>query len=343
MSSGFQPLVGQKGKQYGLVLMKKPAAAQPKMKSVFNVEDDDEPAPVNQQLMSKAMQAKTAKLASEEHKKALELDPTIFDYDGVVDAIQEKRETKQLEKTQEQLRREPRYVKQLLERAKIKQLEDELVEERKLAKERAVDDHLYGDKEKFMTTAYKEKLALLNKFKADLAKREEEEKKNAVEGRGDLSGFYTHLLKDNENMGGGPRDFAGKKPEAPTKDKETAGGDAMVKKEKDVVVKKEEGSQHSERHDEPRRRESTGSRGGDVRSEEAEGRHGGDSDHSHSDSHQRKREYTPGGTEVPWKRFKNPLIEKKEKMAPKLLPRLDDKEIEAARKRYLKRKAERTA
>jgi len=37
--------------------------------------------------------------------------------------------------------------------------EEEILKERRLLKERQKEDHLYGDKEKFVTAAYKEKLA----------------------------------------------------------------------------------------------------------------------------------------------------------------------------------------
>lgn len=37
--------------------------------------------------------------------------------------------------------------------------EQEIVYDRKLAKERSKEDHLYADKDKFVTSAYKKKLA----------------------------------------------------------------------------------------------------------------------------------------------------------------------------------------
>ena len=51
-----------------------------------------------------------------------------------------------------------------MEKAKVRKQEQEIVYERKLLKERQQEDHLYGDKEKFVTTAYKKKLAELEKW-----------------------------------------------------------------------------------------------------------------------------------------------------------------------------------
>ena len=59
---------------------------------------------------------------------------------------------------------QPKYITKLVEKAKIRKQEQEIVYERKLLKERQQEDHLYGDKEKFVTAAYKKKLAELEKW-----------------------------------------------------------------------------------------------------------------------------------------------------------------------------------
>ena len=53
---------------------------------------------------------------------------------------------------------QPKYITKLVEKAKIRKQEQELL------KERQQEDHLYGDKEKFVTAAYKKKLAELEKW-----------------------------------------------------------------------------------------------------------------------------------------------------------------------------------
>lgn len=46
-----------------------------------------------------------------------------------------------------------------MEKAKERERVHEIVYEKKLIKERSKEDHLYGDKEKFLTSAYRKKLA----------------------------------------------------------------------------------------------------------------------------------------------------------------------------------------
>lgn len=52
-----------------------------------------------------------------------------------------------------------KYIGKLVEKAKIRAQEQDIVRERLLVKERMQEDHLYKDKEKFVTSAYKKKLA----------------------------------------------------------------------------------------------------------------------------------------------------------------------------------------
>lgn len=52
-----------------------------------------------------------------------------------------------------------KYIERLMEKAKERERVHEIVYEKKLIKERSKEDHLYGDKEKFLTSAYRKKLA----------------------------------------------------------------------------------------------------------------------------------------------------------------------------------------
>lgn len=58
--------------------------------------------------------------------------------------------------------------------------EQDVVYERQLAKEREKEDHLYGDKEKFVTGAYKKKLQEQAKWLEEERRRELEEQKHEV-------------------------------------------------------------------------------------------------------------------------------------------------------------------
>lgn len=60
----------------------------------------------------------------------------------------------------------------------------------RLAKERSAEDHLFGDKEKFVTSAYKKKLEEDKKWLAEEKVREAEEQKNDVVKKGHMGDFY---------------------------------------------------------------------------------------------------------------------------------------------------------
>ena len=53
----------------------------------------------------------------------------------------------------------------LLAKAKEREIEQEVAYERKLLREQAADESAYGDKEKFVTSAYKAKLAETQRWK----------------------------------------------------------------------------------------------------------------------------------------------------------------------------------
>ncbi len=57
-----------------------------------------------------------------------------------------------------------------------------------------MEDHLFGDKERFVTAAYKKKLEEDKKWLAEEAIREEQEKKDDVKKRGHLGDFYRLVL-----------------------------------------------------------------------------------------------------------------------------------------------------
>ena len=67
-----------------------------------------------------------------------------------------------------------------MEKAKRREREQEIVYERKLAKERSQEDHLFADKDKFVTSAYKRKLAEQEKWKEEERLRELREERDDV-------------------------------------------------------------------------------------------------------------------------------------------------------------------
>lgn len=68
----------------------------------------------------------------------------------------------------------------MMEKAKKREREQEIVYERKLAKERSKDDHLFADKDKFLTAAYKRKLAEQEKWMQEERLRQLREERDDV-------------------------------------------------------------------------------------------------------------------------------------------------------------------
>ena len=75
---------------------------------------------------------------------------------------------------------QPKYIQKLIDKAKEREREHEIIYEKKLAKERSQDDALYADKDKFVTGAYKKKLAEQAMWLEEERLRELREQKDAV-------------------------------------------------------------------------------------------------------------------------------------------------------------------
>ena len=60
----------------------------------------------------------------------------------------------------------------------------------RLLRERKAEDHLFGDKEKFVTKAYKQKLEEDKKWLEEEAVRERKEEQEDVRKRGHMGDFY---------------------------------------------------------------------------------------------------------------------------------------------------------
>lgn len=89
------------------------------------------------------------------YEQALHDDPTVFDYDGVYDTMQEARVQP---KQQDKIQRQSKYIAQLMDQAAVRKREADVQYERRMVKERQQEDHLFEDKEKFVTSAYRKKL-----------------------------------------------------------------------------------------------------------------------------------------------------------------------------------------
>lgn len=163
-----------------------------------NLEEDDEAEDLKMPLdwksrtvakaNEKSMQRNQARAAA---MKALEEDPTVFQYDEVYDDMQQKKEDKKPPKEE----KKPKYIENLLRTAELRKVELERRTERKVQKERETEGDQFNDKESFVTPAYRAKLAELKKLEEEERIRELREASLDVTKQSDMSGFYRHLYK----------------------------------------------------------------------------------------------------------------------------------------------------
>jgi len=85
--------------------------------------------------------------------------------------------------------------------AQVREKEKERIFDRKLLKEREQEDAQFGDKPKFLTATYKQKLLDEKKWEYEDKLAEEVERRTDVRGSG-MTGFYANLLTKNIAMGG---------------------------------------------------------------------------------------------------------------------------------------------
>lgn len=198
MDASAAMLLGNKGVKYGLQLPAKPATKQVKKPqaaiSAFQEGSDDEDT-IGKQIARQQAKISTDVKVANLHAKALEEDPSIFDYDSHFDAMQEQKVRPAM---QEKIERKSRYIEALKDKAVQREREQNVVYERRLAKERSAEDHFFGDKEKFVTAAYKRKLEEDKRWLAEEKLREDQEQKNDVVKKGHMGNFYRNILKTND-------------------------------------------------------------------------------------------------------------------------------------------------
>ncbi|KXJ97582.1 coiled-coil domain-containing protein 55-domain containing protein, partial [Microdochium bolleyi] len=90
-------------------------------------------------------------LESRKYQEAAEeLDPSVYDYDGVYDSLKPEKKV-----TPEDAERRPKYMKSLLASAAVRKRDALIAEEKKIARERELEGDEFADKDKFVTEAYK--------------------------------------------------------------------------------------------------------------------------------------------------------------------------------------------
>ncbi|KAG4998716.1 hypothetical protein AAZX31_10G273300 [Glycine max] len=196
--------------KYGLNLRPPKPKKQPPRPSLanpFGFNEDDE-NDVEREIALQASKNKRLKEVEEQQKKALEEDPSVFDYDGVYDQMKEKVARPLVQDREE---RKPKYIQNLIKKAKEREQYREIVYEKKIAKERSKDDHLYADKDKFITEAYRKKLAERERqMELERLRELQEERDDVTKKKDFLLDFYANLDK---NVAYGAKDAEARKRE----------------------------------------------------------------------------------------------------------------------------------
>ncbi|CAL5016880.1 unnamed protein product [Urochloa decumbens] len=182
--------------RYGLQLRTKPAASSSSRAPparplpVFADVDDDD---VETEILRQGAKKRALQKVEEQQKKAIEEDPSVYAYDEVYDDMKEKEARP---KMQDKVVRGSKYIAQLKEKAEQRKREQDIIYERKLQKERSKEDHLFGDKDKFVTSAYRKKLEEQQKWLEEERMRQLREEREDVTKKKDLSDFYFGLEKN---------------------------------------------------------------------------------------------------------------------------------------------------
>ncbi|XP_073957958.1 nuclear speckle splicing regulatory protein 1 [Choristoneura fumiferana] len=181
-------------KKYGLILPEKAKASQPKFQASRNVFGDDSDSDDNSSKKPVLLKPSdnTNRQAKITQSKAIEEDPTIYQYDEIYDSMTSKKEEKKL-KTKEL--KQPKYIENLLKTANKRKIENERRLERQIQKEREKEGDEFADKEVFVTSAYKKKLEDLRLEEEKEQREEYLESIGDVTKQRDLGGFYRHLYE----------------------------------------------------------------------------------------------------------------------------------------------------
>ncbi|PNF18903.1 hypothetical protein B7P43_G01382 [Cryptotermes secundus] len=185
-------------KQYGLLAPKKlnQGPLQPRL-AVFGDDSDSDNEDgtdwVKRTLkreFEKGVQKKQTKL---EMQRALEQDPTVYQYDEIYEKMEEKKtDTKATKKDQE---KKSRYIQSLMKQAERRKREQERRIEREVQKEREAEGEEFKDKQEFITSAYREKLEEFKKMDEEERRQDQIDALNDVSKQKDLTSFYRNLYK----------------------------------------------------------------------------------------------------------------------------------------------------
>jgi coiled-coil domain-containing protein 55 len=163
--------------------------------------------------------------------KALEVDPSIYDYDAAYDAMQARNEAKKAEEREKALEGESKYMENLLAAKTVREKDYLRAKESKTQRERVEEGDLFADKEKFVTGAYKKQQEELRIQEAEEKKREAAESKKR--GDGGQAKFLRSILDQGERMHSDAMEAAASldQPKKPAGDEEAKKSESEIARE----------------------------------------------------------------------------------------------------------------
>ncbi|EEC10746.1 coiled-coil domain-containing protein, putative [Ixodes scapularis] len=183
-------------KKYGLILPKKLDKPTIAKSSIFDDDSDDEHdrAAIEKSIKKESMRNLKKMQTQLQLQKAMEEDPTVFEYDEVYDDLKRDQEEKKQETKKDS---KPRYIEQLLKAAENRKKEGDRRMQRKIQKERDQEGEVFADKEAYVTQAYRKKMQEMQEEEEKEMRRQRVEDMMDVTKQKDLTGFYRHLLKQS--------------------------------------------------------------------------------------------------------------------------------------------------
>ncbi|KAF2434503.1 hypothetical protein EJ08DRAFT_469051 [Tothia fuscella] len=128
---------------------------------------------------------------------AIEVDASIYDYDAAYDAIHARDAAKKAAARKEAEERKSKYMDNLLVAAETRKKDILRAKDKQLQREREAEGEEFADKEKFVTSAYKQQQEEVRIAEAEEKKRQEaEEKKKKAMG---MQGFYKNMMNQQES------------------------------------------------------------------------------------------------------------------------------------------------
>lgn len=171
-----------------------------------------------------------SKLVERQAAKLLQEDPTVFSYDEVyeeecsaplsqnlhTDALEQKKRVGLVLRSAPE-KGQSRYLTKIIAATDNRKVEQQIIEDKLLKKKREEEGNMFGDKEEFLTAAYKEELKKRNQFEEDMKNKDQVDEANDAmrkqQGLG-FADFNRNLLNSGLARTGARRDIAEKKLES---------------------------------------------------------------------------------------------------------------------------------